>query len=270
VIARVAVATRNRAFAEADRAAGDTNWGLACKSARAAHVRAQRPREPRPAPVARLVREGSTSCRSSTAFPSASTAAPPTTQLAPPRRRAARARAVQATAPQLAFDFMAGASADGPVLVMAMETTRRHGDARSRPGERCRSDPQRVGVCVEQPQEKVSPVVRLADQARRRRGAKNVGLGADAGKRVSGARSAPSDVTLTRARLPHRGRGPKSCRGPRSRILAIVSNGGQPTERPVSARCASTARASSFARRPVPRGVARRPCARATRTRTSS
>jgi hypothetical protein len=31
-LARVAVATRNRAFAEADREAGDTNWGLACKA----------------------------------------------------------------------------------------------------------------------------------------------------------------------------------------------------------------------------------------------
>ena len=32
VLARVAVTARNRAFAEADRAAGDTNWGLACKA----------------------------------------------------------------------------------------------------------------------------------------------------------------------------------------------------------------------------------------------
>jgi hypothetical protein len=31
-LAKVAVETRNRAFAEADRAAGDTNWGLACKA----------------------------------------------------------------------------------------------------------------------------------------------------------------------------------------------------------------------------------------------
>ncbi len=31
-LARAAVTTRNRAFAEADRAAGDTNWGLACKA----------------------------------------------------------------------------------------------------------------------------------------------------------------------------------------------------------------------------------------------
>ena len=31
-LAGVAVATRNRAFAEADREAGDTNWGLACKA----------------------------------------------------------------------------------------------------------------------------------------------------------------------------------------------------------------------------------------------
>ena len=31
-IARVAVSTRNQAFAEADRASGDTNWGLACKA----------------------------------------------------------------------------------------------------------------------------------------------------------------------------------------------------------------------------------------------
>ncbi len=31
-LARVAVATRNRAFAEADRETGDTNWGLACKA----------------------------------------------------------------------------------------------------------------------------------------------------------------------------------------------------------------------------------------------
>jgi hypothetical protein len=31
-VARIAVATRNRAFAEGDRAAGDTNWGLACKA----------------------------------------------------------------------------------------------------------------------------------------------------------------------------------------------------------------------------------------------
>jgi hypothetical protein len=32
LLAHAAVATRNRAFAEADRAAGDTNWGLACKA----------------------------------------------------------------------------------------------------------------------------------------------------------------------------------------------------------------------------------------------
>jgi len=32
IVARLAVATRNRAFSEADRAAGDTNWGLACKA----------------------------------------------------------------------------------------------------------------------------------------------------------------------------------------------------------------------------------------------
>jgi hypothetical protein len=32
VLARAAVTTRNRAFAEADRDAGDTNWGLACKA----------------------------------------------------------------------------------------------------------------------------------------------------------------------------------------------------------------------------------------------
>lgn len=31
-LARVAVATRNRAFSEADRQAGDTNWGLSCKA----------------------------------------------------------------------------------------------------------------------------------------------------------------------------------------------------------------------------------------------
>lgn len=31
-LAAVAVATRNRAFSEADREAGDTNWGLACKA----------------------------------------------------------------------------------------------------------------------------------------------------------------------------------------------------------------------------------------------
>ncbi len=31
-LARAAVSARNRAFAEADRAAGDTNWGLACKA----------------------------------------------------------------------------------------------------------------------------------------------------------------------------------------------------------------------------------------------
>lgn len=31
-LARVAVATRNRAFSTADREAGDTNWGMACKA----------------------------------------------------------------------------------------------------------------------------------------------------------------------------------------------------------------------------------------------
>jgi hypothetical protein len=128
VVARIAVTTRNRAFAEADRAAGDTNWGLACKAhERLMHslgdvvARGQHP-------WLGLVREGLYLMPLVEGVPIRVYRGAPDK---PSSRHLDAARLEherwQATAPQMAFDFMAGstpgASSDGPwYWMMAMET----------------------------------------------------------------------------------------------------------------------------------------------------
>ncbi len=130
-LARVAVATRNKAFSEADRAAGDTNWGLACK----AHERlmfaldklagrpAGRDTGAPPHPWLTVVREGlyvmplieDVPIRLYRGAPDR----PGSRHLDAVRFEFERARAER---PQLAFEFVA-TPADGPwYWLMAMET----------------------------------------------------------------------------------------------------------------------------------------------------
>jgi hypothetical protein len=128
-LAHVAVATRNRAFAEADREAGDTNWGLACK----AHERLMHQ-------LTQLVARGAHGAHSWLGVVRDGLYLMPLIDGVPIRIfRGASDRVAsrhldavrleherwQAAAPQMAFDFMAGSSADGGgpwYWLMAMET----------------------------------------------------------------------------------------------------------------------------------------------------
>jgi hypothetical protein len=120
-LARVAVATRNKAFAEADRDAGDTNWGLACK----AHERLMFALERLSAehPWLRVVREGLY------VMPLVDDVPVRLYRGAPDRPGSRHLEAVRLehersgpAQPQMAFDFMGG-SDDGPwYWLMAMET----------------------------------------------------------------------------------------------------------------------------------------------------
>jgi hypothetical protein len=123
-VARIAVSTRNRAFAEADRAAGDTNWGLACKAhERLMHALSdvvQRGAHP----WLGLVREGLYLMPLIEGVPvrlyRGAADRPSSRHLDAVRLEHER---WVATRSQMSFDFMAGASADGPwYWLMAMET----------------------------------------------------------------------------------------------------------------------------------------------------
>jgi hypothetical protein len=125
-LARVAVATRNRAFAEADRAAGDTNWGLACK----AHERLMHALGGLDAggehPWLTVIRDGLYLMPLVDGVPvrlyRGAADRPSARHLDAVRMEHERS---QPARPQMAFDFMGGAGADdgGPwYWLMAMET----------------------------------------------------------------------------------------------------------------------------------------------------
>jgi hypothetical protein len=123
-LARVAVTTRNRAFAEADRAAGDTNWGLACK----AHERLMHALSDLVGsgekPWLALVRDGLYLMPLIEGVPvrlyRGAADRPSARHLDALRLEHER---WQATRSQMTFDFMAGKAADGPwYWLMAMET----------------------------------------------------------------------------------------------------------------------------------------------------
>jgi hypothetical protein len=120
-LAKVAVATRNKAFAEADREAGDTAWGLACK----AHERLMHALERLAVehPWLTVVRDGLY------VMPHVEDVPIRLYRGAPDRPGSRHLEALrlehersQAARSQMAFDFMGG-SADGPwYWLMAMET----------------------------------------------------------------------------------------------------------------------------------------------------
>jgi hypothetical protein len=170
-LARVAVATRNRAFAEADRAAGDTNWGLACKAhERLMHALSdlvQRGAHP----WLGLVRDGLYLMPLIEGVPvrlyRGAADRPSSRHVDALRFEHERWKS---TRPQMSFDFMAGAAADGPwYWLMAMETdeagivTRavyvQANDA---------GDTRHAWECPVAPPEKISGVVRIADKRGRR------------------------------------------------------------------------------------------------------
>jgi hypothetical protein len=123
-LARVAVSTRNRAFAEADRAAGDTNWGLACKAhERLMHALSELVNRGAH-PWLGLVRDGLYVMPLVDGVPvrlyRGAADKPSSRHLDAVRLEHER---WQANAPQMAFDFMSGVSSDGPwYWLMAMET----------------------------------------------------------------------------------------------------------------------------------------------------
>jgi hypothetical protein len=176
-IAHVAVATRNRAFAEADRAAGDTNWGLACKAHERLMFALTTLVNRGTYPWLGLVREGLYLMPLVDGVPirlyRGDAERPASRHLDAVRLEHER---WQATAPQMAFDFMAGASVDGPwYWLMAMETdaagmvtrvvfVQANDAGQTRQPWECPLEAPRVD-------EKVPPVVRLADK-RGKRGAK--------------------------------------------------------------------------------------------------
>jgi hypothetical protein len=123
-LAHVAVGTRNQAFAEADRSAGDTNWGLACKAhERLMHALGDLVMRGHH-PWLGLVRDGLYLMPLVDGVPvrlfRGAADRPSARHLDALRLEHERCHA---SAPQMTFDFMAGASADGPwYWLMAMET----------------------------------------------------------------------------------------------------------------------------------------------------
>jgi hypothetical protein len=121
-LAKVAVATRNKAFAEADRDAGDTAWGLACK----AHERLMHALERLAVehPWLTVVREGLY------VMPHVEDVPIRLYRGAPDRPGSRHLEALrlehersQAERSQMAFDFMGGPGDGGPwYWLMAMET----------------------------------------------------------------------------------------------------------------------------------------------------
>jgi hypothetical protein len=176
-LARVAVTTRNRAFAEADRAAGDTNWGLACKAhERLMHALSDLVHSG-DKPWLALVRDGLYLMPLIEGVPvrlyRGAADRPSSRHLDALRLEHER---WQATRSQMAFDFMAGATSDGPwYWLMAMETdaagivTRVVYFQANDAGET--RNPWECPLAPIEPVESVSGVVRLADK-RGRRGAK--------------------------------------------------------------------------------------------------
>ena len=173
-LARVAVSTRNRAFAEADRAAGDTNWGLACKAhERLMHALTELVNGGAHAWLG-LVRDGLYLMPLVEGVPvrlyRGAADKPSSRHLDAVRLEHER---WQATAPQMTFDFMAGTAADGPwYWLMAMETdaagivsrvvyVQANDAGRTRHAWECPID-------LTPPQKNVTPVVRLADKRSRR------------------------------------------------------------------------------------------------------
>ena len=123
-LAGVAVATRNRAFAEADRDAGDTNWGLACKAHERLMFALGRLAASGEHPWLKVVREGlyvmplieDVPVRLYRGAPDR----PGSRHLDAVRLEYERSRPAQS---QITFDFMAGAAEGGPwYWLMAMET----------------------------------------------------------------------------------------------------------------------------------------------------
>jgi hypothetical protein len=123
-LAKVAVATRNRAFAEADRAAGDTNWGLACKAhERLMYALGEMVSRGEHAWLG-VVRDGLYLMPLVEGVPvrlyRGDPTRPSSRHLDALRLEHERARG---SAPQMAFDFMGASSSDGPwYWLMAMET----------------------------------------------------------------------------------------------------------------------------------------------------
>ncbi len=137
LLAGVAVATRNRAFAEADREAGDTNWGLACKAHERLMFALGRLAASGEHPWLHIVREGlylmplieDVPVRLYHGTPDR----PGSRHLEAVRLEYERSRPAQ---PQMAFGFMgaAGPDDDGPwYWLMAMETDHT-GQAGGHPG----------------------------------------------------------------------------------------------------------------------------------------
>jgi hypothetical protein len=121
-VARVAVAVRNRAFSEADREAGDTNWGLACKAhERLMHALSRLSGEH---PWLTVVREGLYVMPLIDDVPvrlyRGAADHPGSRHLEAVRLEYERTRSARS---QMAFDFMATAADGGPwYWLMAMET----------------------------------------------------------------------------------------------------------------------------------------------------
>jgi hypothetical protein len=123
-LARVAVATRNRAFAEADRDAGDTNWGLACKAHERLMFALGRLAASGEHPWLEVVREGLYVMPLIEGVPvrlyRGAPDRPGSRHLDAVRLEYERSRPAQ---PQMAFDFLGGPVDDGPwYWLMAMET----------------------------------------------------------------------------------------------------------------------------------------------------
>ena len=123
-LAHVAVSTRNRAFAEADRAAGDTNWGLACKAHERLMYALGRLAADGEHPWLTVIRDGLYWMPLVEDVPvrlyRGAADRPGARNLEAVRLEHARS---QPERPQMAFDFMGGAADEVPwYWLMAMET----------------------------------------------------------------------------------------------------------------------------------------------------
>jgi hypothetical protein len=126
-LAHVAVATRNRAFAEADRDAGDTNWGLACKAHERLMHTLTRLVSGGAHPWLSIVRDGLYLMPLIEGVPirlfRGASDRVSSRHLDAVRLEHERWQAAEGGAPQMAFEFMAGSTSDGPwYWLMAMET----------------------------------------------------------------------------------------------------------------------------------------------------
>jgi hypothetical protein len=123
-LAKVAVETRNRAFAEADRAAGDTNWGLACKAHERLMFALSRMAESGEHPWLTVIRDGLYLMPLIGTVPIRLFRGSPE-RVSSRHLDAVRLEAERVTVPdaQIAFSFMVPVADDGPwYWLMAMET----------------------------------------------------------------------------------------------------------------------------------------------------